>query len=411
MTLWEPVRMTLPNGCTVIARRVAATPMVTVHGFIKGGAVWDSPTKPGCAALMAQVMRRGTEHHSAQEIDDLLERRGAELSLNVQPEGLAIQLSCLPQDLPDCLRLMAEVLRYPTFPDDEVEKQRLRWLNALRDALTRPEEVSRRRFLQLAYPPGHPFHCPVEGTPEGVATVTRDDLLATHRRVTPSNGVFAVVGNMEPQALAEQLALALADWTADGTPVVFPPASLPPSTVLERQALPDRTQCWIAMGHRGLRRTDERFYAANVLVTILGAGWGRLFTQIRDNQGLAYAVSASLQAGLGEGPFLVRMGVNPKDVDRALDSALAELRKACQEPPSPDEVADAKNYLLGRLVLGMETSAGVASLLVNCELFGLGLDYPQRAKCFYDPITPEQVLEVARSVLHPDRVAIAIAGP
>jgi len=143
----------------------------------------------------------------------------------------------------------------------------------------------------------------------------------------------------------------------------------------------------------------------------LGAGWGRLFTQIRDNQGLAYAVGAALQAGLGEGPFVVRMGVNPKDVDRAVESALTELTKIRQEPPNPEEVTDAKNYLLGRLVLSMENSEGVASLLVSCELFGLGLDYPQRAKSFYEPITPEQVLEVAQSVLHPDRVAIAIAGP
>jgi zinc protease len=136
-----------------------------------------------------------------------------------------------------------------------------------------------------------------------------------------------------------------------------------------------------------------------------------LFTQIRDNQGLAYAVGASLQAGLGEGPFVVRMGINPNDVERAIDSALAELTKIRREPPTPDEVADAKNYLLGRLVLSMENSGGIAALLVTCELFGLGLDYPQQAKNFYEPITPEQVLEVAQSVLHPDRMAIAIAGP
>jgi zinc protease len=160
-----------------------------------------------------------------------------------------------------------------------------------------------------------------------------------------------------------------------------------------------------------LRRTDERFYAANVMATILGAGWGRLFTQIRDNQGLAYAVGASLQAGLVEGPFIVRMGVNPKDVDRAIESAIAELNKIRTEPPTDDEVADAKNYLLGRLVLSMETTSGVASMLVTCELYGLGLDYPQRAKDLYAPVTKERVRETAEELLHPDKMAIAIAGP
>jgi zinc protease len=79
------------------------------------------------------------------------------------------------------------------------------------------------------------------------------------------------------------------------------------------------------------------------------------------------------------------MGVNPKDVDRAIESAIAELNKIRTEPPTDDEVADAKNYLLGRLVLSMETTSGVASMLVTCELYGLGLDYPQRAKDLYAP--------------------------
>ncbi|MFA0750160.1 MAG: hypothetical protein SLRJCFUN_000563, partial [Candidatus Fervidibacter sp.] len=349
----------------------------------------------------------------AEEIDDLLERRGAELSLSVHHEGLTIQLSCLPQDFADCAALMAEVLQRPTFPEEEVAKQRQRMLNALRDALTRPEEVSRRLFLRLAYPPDHPFHLPPEGTPESVEGLTRDDLLATYHHLAPNHAIFVAVGNLPEGMLLDCLADALGDWQNANEPrePSFPPAPLPPTTIRERQSLPDRTQCWVTMGHKGLRRTDERFYAANILATILGAGWGRLFTQIRDNQGLAYAVGAFLQAGLGEGPFAVRIGVNPKDVDRAIESALTELTKIRQEPPSPEEVTDAKNYLLGRLVLSMENSEGVASLLVSCELFGLGLDYPQRAKSFYEPITPEQVLEVAQSVLHPDRMAIAIAGP
>jgi zinc protease len=407
------MRVVLSNGCVLIAQSLPHLPLVTVHGFIKGGALWDAPNKSGVAQLMAQVMRRGTDRHTAEEIDDLLERRGAELSLSVHHEGLTIQLSCLPQDFADCAALMAEVLQRPTFPEEEVAKQRQRMLNALRDALTRPEEVSRRLFLRLAYPPDHPFHLPPEGTPESVEGLTRDDLLATYHHLAPNHAIFVAVGNLPEGMLLDCLADALGDWQNANEPrePSFPPAPLPPTTIRERQSLPDRTQCWVTMGHKGLRRTDERFYAANILATILGAGWGRLFTQIRDNQGLAYAVGAFLQAGLGEGPFAVRIGVNPKDVDRAIESALTELTKIRQEPPSPEEVTDAKNYLLGRLVLSMENSEGVASLLVSCELFGLGLDYPQRAKSFYEPITPEQVLEVAQSVLHPDRMAIAIAGP
>jgi len=412
----EPVRMVLDNGCVLIAQQVKGAPLVSLSGFVKGGTIWEIPEKVGSVNLMAQTLRRGTETKTAQEIDDALERRGANLSFGTGHEGISFHLSCLPQDYADCASLLMEILLKPIFPEDELEKQKLRTVNALRDALTRPEEVSYRRFLSLAYDPNHPLHYPADGTPESVEGLSRDDILAAYRKALhPSRTIIAVVGEMEPQKMLDILAEEWDNRTTGqrdyGTTVDFPTASLPEEAKRDCVNLPDKLQAWIVMGHKGLRRTDERFYAANVMSTILGAGWGRLFTQIRDNQGLAYAVGASLQAGLIEGPFIVRMGVNPKDIDRAIESAVAELNKIRNDPPTDDEVADAKNYLLGRLVLSMETTSGVASMLVTCELYGLGLDYPQRAKSFYEPVTPEQVLEVAQSVLHPDRMAIAIAGP
>ncbi len=412
----EPVRIVLTNGCVLIAQQVKGAPLVSLNGFVKGGTIWEIPEKIGSVNLMAQTLRRGTETKTAQEIDDALERRGANLNFSAGHEGVSFYLSCLPQDYADCVSLLLEILLKPTFPEEELEKQKLRTVNALRDALTRPEEVSYRRFLSLAYDSNHPLHYPADGTPESVEGLSRDDILAAYRKALhPSRTIIAVVGDMEPKRLLDILAEEWGDRTTgrqdNEANVDFPTASLPEGAKREYVNLPDKMQSWIVMGHKGLRRTDERFYAANVMATILGAGWGRLFTQIRDNQGLAYAVGASLQAGLVEGPFIVRMGVNPKDVDRAIESAIAELNKIRTEPPTDDEVADAKNYLLGRLVLSMETTSGVASMLVTCELYGLGLDYPQRAKDLYAPVTKERVRETAEELLHPDRMAIAIAGP
>jgi zinc protease len=412
----EPVRIVLTNGCVLIAQQVKGVPLVSLNGFVKGGTIWEIPEKIGSVNLMAQTLRRGTETKTAQEIDDALERRGANLNFSAGHEGVSFYLSCLPQDYADCVSLLLEILLKPTFPEEELEKQKLRTVNALRDALTRPEEVSYRRFLSLAYDLNHPLHYPADGTPESVEGLSRDDILAAYRKALhPSRTIIAVVGDMEPKRLLDILAEEWGDRTTgrqdNEANVDFPTASLPEGAKREYVNLPDKMQSWIVMGHKGLRRTDERFYAANVMATILGAGWGRLFTQIRDNQGLAYAVGASLQAGLVEGPFIVRMGVNPKDVDRAIESAIAELNKIRTEPPTDDEVADAKNYLLGRLVLSMETTSGVASMLVTCELYGLGLDYPQRAKDLYAPVTKERVRETAEELLHPDKMAIAIAGP
>lgn len=413
MSVGKPIRAVLPNGCVLIAQQVKDAPLVSLNGFVKGGTIWELPEKIGSTNLMAQILKRGTETKTAHEIDEFLESRGAALGFSATHEGISFHLSCLPQDYDDCAKLLTEILFHPTFPEEELEKQRLRVINAVKDALTRPEEVSYRRFLSLAYSPEHPLHYPVDGIPESLGSLSRDDILAAYKTAFhPARTILAVVGNMEPQKMLDTLASLISDWKADSPESVeFPAAPLPEEMQRDQERLPDKSQSWITIGHRGLKRTDESFYAANVLTTILGSGWGRLFTEIRDNRGLAYAVGASLQAGLLEGPFVVRMGVNPKDIDQAIDSAIAELQKIRTQPPSEDEVADAKNYLLGRLVLSMETVTGVASMLVTCELYGLGLDYPQRAKSFYEPITPERVRETAEGLLHPDRMVIAVAGP
>lgn len=409
----EPMRVVLPNGCVVIAQQLKGSPLISLHGFVTGGTLWEAPEKAGSVSLMAQTLRRGTEKRSAWEIDEFLESCGAELRFSASHEGVTMQMSCLPDDYTECVALLTEILRQPTFPEEEVEKQKVRVVNALRDALTRPEEVSYRRFLALAYPPHHPLHRAPDGTPESVEDLAREDLVAVYSKALhPARTILAVVGDMLPQQLLEPFTTLLSDWVTNSpADAEFPSVSLPEKSQRERVALPDKLQAWVVMGHKGVRRTDASFYAANVMATILGAGWGRLFTEIRDNRGLAYVVGASLQSGLMEGPFVIRMGVNPKDIDHAIETALTELERIRREPPTEDEVADAKNYLLGRLVLSMETTAGFASMLVTCELYGLGLDYPKRAKDLYDPITKERVREVAEALLHPERMAIAIAGP
>jgi zinc protease len=194
----EPVRMVLDNGCVLIAQQVKGAPLVSLNGFVKGGTIWEIPEKIGSVNLMAQTLRRGTETKTAQEIDDALERRGANLSFSAGHEGVSFYLSCLPQDYADCVSLLLEILLKPTFPEEELEKQKLRTVNALRDALTRPEEVSYRRFLSLAYDSNHPLHYPADGTPESVEGLSRDDILAAYRKALhPSRTIIAVVGDMD----------------------------------------------------------------------------------------------------------------------------------------------------------------------------------------------------------------------
>ncbi|MCS7224083.1 MAG: insulinase family protein [Armatimonadetes bacterium] len=409
----DVLRTQAATGLRVVAKRILNCPLAHLEGFIIGGHLLDPPDQWGRTNLTVRAMRKGTQRRTAEEIDEALESRGAYLALSATSEGISLRLTCLPDDLQDCLNILAEIVTEPAFKETEVAKERNRLLSSLRQDLTRPEEVSFRLFAQLAYSEEHPFHRPASGHPDTVEPLTPEACWRCHQEtVLPSRAIFAVVADQDPSALAELTLRSFESWTTPSSELTaVPEAPVPSEPRRERQVLPDRTQCWVTMGHPSVRRTDPLFYPAHLLTTILGAGWGRLFTEIRDNQGLAYAVGASLQSGLGPGPFFVRMGINPHDIDRAIDGVLQELNKIVKEPPDFSEIEDAKNYVVGRLRVSMETSAGIAGVLLSCELFGLGLDYPDKIRAHYEPIGRDDLAEAASRLIFPDRLAIAIAGP
>jgi zinc protease len=138
---------------------------------------------------------------------------------------------------------------------------------------------------------------------------------------------------------------------------------------------------------------------------------GRLGTNVRDKQGLAYYAYSQLRGGLGPGPWMVSAGVNPVNVDRTVSSMRDEIRRLQDDPVPADELADNKSYLIGTVPIQLETNDGVAENLMNIELYGLGLDYLQRYPEMIAAITAEEVQAAARKYLSPDHYALAVAGP
>lgn len=410
----EPIRTVLPNGLTLIVHESHVVPTVAVSGSLKAGALLDTPTECGLASMTAHMLRRGTECSTALQIAEKLDTMGASLSIDAGTTQTAFHVSCLSHHLSSCFEILAEVLIQPIFPEDEVEKLKSQTVAALREDETQPGEVVWRKFRQLIYPEGHPLRYDSSGEPDTVAALFRDKMASRHKEhFVPQNMIVVVVGDVDAPAIVDLVGALLGEWTAENDDGDYSIADVPLPKAGSREAtsLLGRTQTEIFIGHRGLRRSDPRFYAGNVLTTILGGPWGRMFNEIRDNRGLAYSVGCNLSAGVGEGPFSVNMGVNPNDVEQAIESARGELQNVRENIPSDEEVEDARNYILGRYLMSMETHAGIASAIHLAEFFGLGIDYVRRVHEFYESVSAASVLETARELIQPDHLAIAIAGP
>jgi zinc protease len=138
---------------------------------------------------------------------------------------------------------------------------------------------------------------------------------------------------------------------------------------------------------------------------------GRIGDVVREKAGLAYYAHSSLSGGLGPGPWSVSAGVDPDHMDRAIELIRQEIARFVSEPVSAEELSDSQANFIGRLPLSLESNGGVAGALLNLERYHLGLDYYRRYTDLVKAVTVEHVLQAAQSYLHPDRLAIAVAGP
>lgn len=174
-----------------------------------------------------------------------------------------------------------------------------------------------------------------------------------------------------------------------------------------------KSQADISIAYPTLPRSHDDYYALQVANLILGqlGLMGRLGSEVRDKQGMAYYVYSQLSGGRENSLWASRAGVDPGNVEKAIEGIVGELRRLRTEPVSEQELADAKSYMIGSLPLGLESLGGVTDLLLTIEKFGLGLDYLERYPGIISAITAEDVLRAAQAHLDENRLAIGIAGP
>ena len=408
-------RLQLPNGIVVLARANFNSPSVVASGYLPCGSLFDPDEKLGLADFTASALLRGTQQRSFQEIYDALESVGANLSIEGSTHTTGFGSKALAEDLSLILELMADSFIQPVFPEEQVERLRAQIMTRLAIRSQDTGEMASLAFDSIAYT-DHPYRRPEEGYPETIQVITRQDLVDFHRKhFGPRGMVITVVGAVDPRQAVDMVADVLGDWRNPQQPE---PPELPALTPVlktrtERVAIPGKFQADIVMGEAGPSRFAPDYFAAVLGNSVLGqfGMMGRIGDAVREKAGLAYYAHSSLGGGLGPGPWAVSAGVAPDNIDRAIQLIQQEIVRFVSHPVEADELADSQANYIGRLPLTLETNGGVAGALLNLERYDLGLDYYRRFPDLVSSVTVEQILETARRYLHPDRLAIGIAGP
>jgi zinc protease len=410
-----PVRSVLDNGVRVIAKHSGATPAVTVHASFEAGTVFDPPHEPGVAHFVSRTIDRGTASHTADEIAERLDNRGVALAVTVNRHALSLVCTCLVEDLDQILETIADIVMHPAFPDREVETRRGEIVTMIRQDEDNPAAMAAEGLLSLLYGPAHPYGRRPRGTVETVERINRSSLQAFHAaRFTPDSLSLVMVGDLDAQRGIESASRTFAGWNvAAGQGPQFPP--IEPAGARRVRVIPmmNKAQADIACGFTTITRSDPAFYAYWLMNNIFGeySIGGRLGDSIRERQGMAYYVFSALDANVIPGPLLVRAGVNPANVDRALASIDEEIVRMAAEGPTEREVAESRQFLVGSLPRRLETNAGIANFLQMVEFFDLGMDYDVRVPELLGRVTRDDVHAAARAVLDPSRAAVVVAGP
>jgi zinc protease len=410
-----PIRQVLSNGVPVIVQETAFSPAVTINLVFRAGSLYESSDRTGLAWFTGRVIDRGTTTRSAEAIAETLDDRGVVLKLTVNRHVFTLSCTCLSDDFPELLALLADIVRTPVFPDAEIEKRRAETVTAIRQDQDNPGIRASEALQALLYGDDHPYGRPAKGRIDTVERFVRPDLAAHHAaRITPTTLFAVIAGDIRSADAIARVDRAFADWRAAASsdrdvPRVPRPAARRQVVIV----MPDKPQADIAYGFTTINRLDPSYYSHWMMNTILGQFGlgGRLAENIRERQGMAYYAFSSFDPSLGPGPLVVRAGVDPKNVERAIAAIDVEVGTLGRDGATEREVEETRRFLIGSIPRMLENNQSIATFLQTVEFFDLGLDYDRRLPGLLQAVTRDQVNAAAAAVLDPARATLAVAGP
>jgi zinc protease len=411
----NPARTVLENGAVLLVKQARTMPAVSINLAVRAGSVCDPPGLPGTTWLLSRVIDRGTATRSAADIAEELDGRGITLTISVTRHLFSLVCTCLADDFEPVLALLGDILISPSVPEDELATRKGEVITSIRQDEDNPAVRATEALMARLYPNEHPYGRRTKGSIEIVENLTREQLLHLHTtRFAPSELTAVVVGDVETAHATDVAARVLGAWQKPAPPpIVLPPVT--PATSRRRVVIPmmNKAQADIAYGFVTIARKDPEYYAFWLMNNVFGqySIGGRLGDSIRERQGMAYYVSSSLDANVAPGPLVIRAGVNPANVDRAVASIDAEIVRLLGDGLTQKELDDSRRFLIGSIPRALETNAAIANFLQTEEFFGLGLDYDARLPDLLSAVTLDRANAAARRALDPDRATLVIAGP
>jgi zinc protease len=402
---------TLPNGLQVVTVLHHEQPVVSMRMLVRAGGALDPKGKNGLADLALSVITQGAAGKSALELNGEVDFMGGVLGAGAGTDLSFVNMIVMKDSFETGLRMLSDIARRPNFDAEEIDRQRQQMLSSLQVSFEDPEFIANAVFRRLVYG-FHPYGMPQSGTPETIGAITRDDLVAFHRRnFLPNNAILAIVGDLTDEEAFEGVKKIFSDWERRDVP---PDTFLPPPDPTRRIVVinkPDAVQTEVRVGHLGVRRAHADYMALNLSIRILGGeGANRLHQVLRTERGLTYGASADFDTLKESGAIEASTNTRSQATGEVLRLMVDEFWRMQRERVGERELSDAKAYLTGSFPLTIETPDAIATQVLNVLFYGLPVEQLESFRQRVNAVSVDDVERVSRYFLRPDRLSIVLVG-
>ncbi|MCW3100787.1 MAG: peptidase domain protein [Chthonomonadaceae bacterium] len=401
---------TLPNGVRVVSEHVPYVQSVSVGMFVGIGSRDETDPIRGISHFIEHMMFKGTRKRTARQIADEIESRGGHLNAFTDKETTCYHLRVLAEHTPLALDILTDMLRGSLFDSDEMEREKRVVLEEIKMYEDSPEDHIHEIFESTLWST-HPLGKAIIGTDKTVSGLTRDNIVDyISECYRPDRIVVSAAGNISHGEMVQMASDALGDMA--GKAPVRKQRKPKPTGKSKQVRKRDVEQVHFCLGTAAYGKKDTERYSLSILNNVLGGNMSsRLFQEIREKRGLAYAIGSYGRSYEDGGYFCVYGGTSPTTYDQVVELTHTEFDKVRKEGISDDELTKAKTQVRGALVLGLESMSARMNRYGDNILSYERVVPLEEILAHYDAVSHESIAKVAEKVLDPEQLTLTAIGP
>jgi predicted Zn-dependent peptidase len=401
---------TLESGVRIATEAMPSVRSVSLGFWVGTGSRYESDEQAGLSHLLEHLLFKGTEKYGSLEIDQIFDGMGAELNAGTGKETTSVYARVIDDHLVDAFDVMADMVFRPTLLDMDSERQVILEEIAMYD--DDPQEKVFDLLGEVTFG-DDPLGRAIIGRAEVISQTPAERIAAFHReRYRPDNVVISAAGAVDHDALVQLASERIGDLAPNGSPRRASHLAVAPDGIRRRFERKDTEQYHVCLGATGMSRHNDRRFALRVLDTIFGGtSSSRLFQEVREKRGLAYAVYSFTSAYADTGQVGLYVGTRGDNLVSALTVVGSELRRLREEPATPEELHRAKENLKGRVVLALESTGARMNRLGSEILAGTPLMPIDEVVERIEAVSLEDLVELAEELWAPERLSAAGIGP